>query len=386
MMYKNNIVIVFGNDHSNTVSVIQSLGKEGFSVIALLWGKKTGLVKSSKYTKLIIVAQNEILCLRKIIEAPVSNEIVPIIPCSDDAARALFQLSSELEKRYVFQYPTKGFSISDLQNKSFQDSIAKEAGLNVPETWIVNNINDIKQIEIRYPLIIKPLISSEGAKSDIRICENEDELYKEYGSLLHTKKVLIQTYIQKEHDMLIYGCSNRDGSINLPGFIIKERLYPQKTGLGIINSIRRIEELDKYFIDACRKYIEEVGYVGLFSLEFAYSKKDQLYYFIESNFRNDGTNAVYTKAGANLPKLHVLDLLKNSTPKSGVLKTITVIFEMNLFMSVVKKQTSIKQLLKDLKRPHSYKLYYPEDKKPFFKQFVNLFMEKFRLFKQESYE
>ena len=39
-----NIVIVFGNDHTNNVGVIQSLGKAGFKSIGLLFGLKSDFV------------------------------------------------------------------------------------------------------------------------------------------------------------------------------------------------------------------------------------------------------------------------------------------------------------------------------------------------------
>lgn len=42
-----NIAIVFGNDHTNSVGVIQSLGKAGYRSIGLVYGFKNDFVKSS---------------------------------------------------------------------------------------------------------------------------------------------------------------------------------------------------------------------------------------------------------------------------------------------------------------------------------------------------
>lgn len=39
-------VIVFGNDHTNSVGVIQSLGKAGYRSIGLVYGFKNDFVKS----------------------------------------------------------------------------------------------------------------------------------------------------------------------------------------------------------------------------------------------------------------------------------------------------------------------------------------------------
>lgn len=58
-----NKVIVFGNDHTNSVGVIQSLGLAGFKSVALLFGRKTGYVVSSKFTDRIIVAKDAQSCI-----------------------------------------------------------------------------------------------------------------------------------------------------------------------------------------------------------------------------------------------------------------------------------------------------------------------------------
>ena len=52
-----NVAVVFGNDHTNSVGVIQSLGKAGYKSIGLLFGGKSDFVISSKYTSGIITAK-----------------------------------------------------------------------------------------------------------------------------------------------------------------------------------------------------------------------------------------------------------------------------------------------------------------------------------------
>ena len=42
-----NVAVVFGNDHTNSVGVIQSLGKAGYKSIGLLFGGKSDFVISS---------------------------------------------------------------------------------------------------------------------------------------------------------------------------------------------------------------------------------------------------------------------------------------------------------------------------------------------------
>ena len=88
-MKEKNKVIVLGNDHTNTIGVVQCLGKEGFYVIAVLWGEKTELIKSSNYTKKILSAHTPQECINLILSECVEEKKIPIIPCCDTASSYL---------------------------------------------------------------------------------------------------------------------------------------------------------------------------------------------------------------------------------------------------------------------------------------------------------
>ena len=59
-------VIIFGNDHTNSVGLVQALGKFGYRSVALLYGKKTGLVKSSRFTDFVISGKDPQDCIDKL--------------------------------------------------------------------------------------------------------------------------------------------------------------------------------------------------------------------------------------------------------------------------------------------------------------------------------
>ena len=56
-------VIVFGNDHTNSIGVIQSLGKAGYRSIGLVYGFKNDFVKSSNYVDYVISAKDAQECI-----------------------------------------------------------------------------------------------------------------------------------------------------------------------------------------------------------------------------------------------------------------------------------------------------------------------------------
>ena len=60
-------VIIFGNDHTNSIGLIHSMGIAGYESIGLLFGQNTGLVKSSKFTKRIITSADAQGCIESLL-------------------------------------------------------------------------------------------------------------------------------------------------------------------------------------------------------------------------------------------------------------------------------------------------------------------------------
>lgn len=56
---QNNVVIVLGNDYTNTLGLAQSVGKAGYKVYACVWGLKTSIVKVSRYFKAVHISHSK---------------------------------------------------------------------------------------------------------------------------------------------------------------------------------------------------------------------------------------------------------------------------------------------------------------------------------------
>ena len=171
----NKRVIVFGNDHTNTVGVIQSLAREGISVLPLLFGDKTGIVKASKYVDRIESASDSDACVELLLNLDWGVKI-PIIACCDSAALSIDKAKDKLATHgYVFEYSTVSQSLSPYFEKDIQVELAKNSGLNVPVSVKIDTIDDIPE-KFVYPCLIKPLVSCHGGKGNIKICKDHDEL------------------------------------------------------------------------------------------------------------------------------------------------------------------------------------------------------------------
>ena len=110
-------VIVFGNDHTNSVGVIQSLGKAGYKSVGLLYGAKTDLVISSIYTSQIITARDPQACIDKLLETCFDSDArIPIIATCDMAALILERNVDRLKERFIFEHSVH-YSLEYLSKK-----------------------------------------------------------------------------------------------------------------------------------------------------------------------------------------------------------------------------------------------------------------------------
>lgn len=381
-MYK---VIILGNDHTNSVGLVQSFGVKGVYVIAVLWGNCTGFVKSSKYTKEIYSSSTPESCVELIAQLfNNSTDTFVIIPACDHAAVCLEKYRNKLNSNILFEYTSGTHSIRELENKNLQVEIAAASGFDVPQSWYIEDVGKIPS-NISYPCLIKPLASFEGSKADLIVCNNYDELHEKLSLVLsRTPKVLLQQYIVKDMEYTTIGCSLKDGRTYIPFIIEKLDIWPKNVGL---ESVVRVIDLEEDIRKNIQNYMKKIGYVGVFSVELMRSKIDGKKYFTEANLRNDGDNGFVLKAGCNVPFVHYTDMI-GAVAEDELKKTCrkeTFIWEMHHFMSVMTRSISIAQWIKDLRQSKGFLTYLKGDTKPFYKQFTNLFLKNIRLRKETNY-
>lgn len=375
-------VIILGNDHTNSLGLAQSLGKSGYEVIPFVWGAKTGIVACSNYVSNIYGCHTIQECIDKIILQFADNENpIPIIACCDSAALALDKNRDALAGKFLYEYSTI-YSFDYLFKKENQVRLAQESGFYVPKTW---NLSDTKEIptDVVFPCLIKPLVSCEGAKTDIRVCYKKDELKKNLNSLRYTHQVLLQQYIERDYEISILGCGLKNGTAIIPCVENKLTLYPQNVGLECLANMQPLENTQ--IIRNIQNLIKAIGYVGVFSIEMMHSKLDNKFYFTEINLRNDGANSFVYKYGVNLPLNHIEDLFDEELTQFTKLSPGYYIWDMHHFLSLIHREISLRQWLYELRMSQGFLTYFPDDRKPFFKQYVNWILSKLHLRKDEQY-
>ena len=275
---------------------------------------------------------------------------------------------------------TGAYNMIQLMNKELQVKLAMKHRFNVPYSVCISKPFCVPETMV-YPCIVKPLVSCFGDKRDIFTAQNEDELKNILENrIVFSEDVIIQQFIDKDYEYDIMGCAYKNGEIHIP---LSDRMVKFNRHLQDLSTVSYIEPLDADIaveVEKIRTLMNEVGYVGLFSVEFMHNKKDRLIYFTEVNFRNDGANAFIVHEGVNLPFLHFQDLLdqpkKIFTPTT---KSKKYILEGSHFSNLIKRGISFREWLSDFKGVDGFRYYFQDDKAPFFYQFVNKIIQKFRL-------
>ncbi|MDE7402276.1 MAG: hypothetical protein K2M87_02560 [Muribaculaceae bacterium] len=292
-------VIMLGDATHNTLGAVRSFAEAGVRVILLLIGEDDPCnVAHSRWLK-----HGNLIKLRNLDEAEEVLEKLPhdnrLLVCTFDAA-AMWVDEREATLSAWFKTPCRGKQIGTLFSKDAQCRLARQYGLTVPESQVVERSEIEKQDwapNQKYPLLLKPLVSTDGEKSDIHICHKPEDVTSALQADSHCTNFIVQEYIDKEYELNCSGVVTEDDII-ISGGIQKIRHYPPIVGACSFGIFRPLSELN-IEIGPIKKFLRASNYHGPFSVEMLHTS-DGKNYFLEVNFRNDGLAYASTSARANL--------------------------------------------------------------------------------------
>ncbi len=175
----NNKVIIIGINHFNTLGLIRSFGIHQINPYVLIINPDSvaNYCLKSKYVKGHIVVKTydeafEFLC------ANFENETTKpvIIPASDGAIYMLDNSYNKLSDKYILPHINhKQGEIAKLMNKLNQSIWAESLEIPTAQTFLLDfKGNEWMEQEYPMPCIVKPVLSHEGKKSEIRKCNTKD--------------------------------------------------------------------------------------------------------------------------------------------------------------------------------------------------------------------
>lgn len=357
-------VIIFGNNLQNTLGLVRSVGMKGYEVILLLEPikKSNCYVRHSKYISKIHYLNSLQEGIDVLLREYGNEPEKPVVLCGSDPTICMLDAHYEQlkDKFHIFNAGEQG-RINLFEDKLNQFKIAEQCGIRTIRTWHISDIAKLPS-DIPYPCLVKGNNSVKSTKGDLFICNSKDELEH---SLKEGIDYLVQEYIEKDYELNINAFSyNHGNNVLIPAGIHKLRdgLYEQ----GIFMRLDPIEDFMGLDVEKLKLFIKKIGYEGIFSIEFLC--KDNAYYLLEINMRNDGCGWLYTAAGINYPYLWIKyseGKLTQDIIDSVKLKNHVYLMHENDMYNLVKGKVSLWQWIKDFHKTKAFYIANSKDPVPF---------------------
>ena len=311
--------IVFANrDHYNTLGIVRTLGEAGIKPIVVVVTSEPKQATLSKYVKEKYHVNSPEDGIRLILSKFATNkEEKSFILTGDDVTVMLLDKHyDELKDYFYFYNAGKAGRITEVMHKDYMCALAEKHGFNVPKTWKVKP-GEIPY-DIEYPIITKAVNSfGEEWKGIVKICRNEHDLLDAYANVKKSKYILLQKYMEKIDEQSYDGFSINHGNDvfftvqNNEMFHIPGQYAPYWKNKNVD---------DEIFINKARGFISEIGFEGIFEIEFLVAEDGTLY-FLEINLRNTVNGWTSTVAGMPLAT-RWCEAMENSMINTGVYQKI----------------------------------------------------------------
>lgn len=380
-----NKIIVWSIDDFNTLGLMRELGNAELDMLFLVKGH-AGFAVKSKYCKKHIETPTIEDGYKYLMENYENESKKPIlIFSSDEIITFVDQHKEEFEKLFIVPRTTIKGNIEKYIDKNNMTTLAEEIGILCPKSRAIKKGEDIS--DIQYPCLIKPSHQKPGHYNEFKfkICKNANALKKTLRYVRPDSEFIVQQYIPKELDLLVYGGRMWDDNTIFAGAFIRDRWADSGSSSHgyFTENIPQCADTSKIL-----EFLERIDYHGLFSVE--YGLLENKAYFFEINLRNDGTSHYFYQAGANIPLAYVyssagLDYSDIPTKVSGEKWFIDELFDIeNVLLGKIKKKT----WKKDMSEATVFKYYDKEDAVPYemakkgkTKQIVqDIILKRFRLY------
>lgn len=379
-------VIIWGVDDYNVLGLCRQFAKSDFELLFIAYRGNANCATVSKYCTNFVEALTIEDGYNYLMTHCANTEDKAVLINSNDLiAEFIDEHSIELKKYFTITGTTKPGTVKKYDDKGAMGKLAEDIGFLVPQTKICNwntNISDVK-----FPCILKPCHQTVGKYNEFKfkVCTTPTQLKNTLRFVRHDSEFLLQQYIPKEKDILIYGARMMDGKTCLAGALIRDRFCGTgESSHGVITA-----NIPKCVnTEHIAQFLERIDYYGLFSVEYGMVKDEA--YFFEVNLRNDGTSHFFFQAGANIPLAWAysslgLDYSKIKTVVDGDSYYMDEIYDIQ---NVKEGKISKEQWEKEKSDATVFKYYDKEDLAPYEamlkiknrKLFMGSFVAKYRLY------
>lgn len=296
-----------------------------------------------------------------------------IFPNSDEAVYILSRNKDILKNYYKIPTPPWGV-IRNVYIKKNTYQIAEKNGIPIPKTYYPQNLEELAELDLQFPLVIKPSIRDNfynKVKIKAFLINNREELEKTYQfvcSVIDPSEVLVQEFITGGPNRLFSFCPFfKDGKVVASIMARRTRQHPMDFGhastyaeLVTIPDMKEISE----------KFLNLIGYYGIGEVEFMQDPRDGKYKLIEVNPRIWGWHTLAIAAGVDLPYLLYQDTIGEKMEVPSSLKDVKWVRlatdSPTVFSEIVKGNMKITDYVDSMKGKKEFAVFCLDDPIPFF--------------------
>jgi len=273
------IVLVTDCETRKALCVVRNLGASGHRV--LCFGKnKFNMTKYSKYCQSFILQKsiNDNDLINELNFIIKTEKVDVVIPMEDDMVRILSDSSSKLLTKTLVP-DINSFNMARDKEKTMKSALLNK--VSIPNTYFLNNVNEIENTNIDFPVIIKPRIGA-GSKG-IKKCHNKKKLIEEYNHLVNNNQhPIVQQFIEGDYKKIqVLLLFDKNSKINRSCVYEGIREYPVNGGPVTLWKTVFLPEIETKSIE----WLKNENWVGFAEVEYLFNENTKEYYLMEINPR-----------------------------------------------------------------------------------------------------
>jgi len=204
-------------------------------------------------------------------------------------------------------------------DKRLTDRMARESGVAYPGTWYPAHESDLNQLDLHFPVIIKPAISihmQHAARLKALPATNIEELHTQYRmatGMVSPDEIMVQEVIPGGGaSQVSVATLCLDGEIKQVMTARRRRQYPIDYGLGssFVESVYLPE-----LIGPSERLLRYMRASGMVEVEFKQDPRDGVYKLLDINIRPWGWHTLCIACGLDLPYLQYQQMIGQTSPQ-----------------------------------------------------------------------
>jgi len=306
--------VVIGGDYQG-LGIVRSLGKIGIPICVI--DDEHSISRFSRYAT-HGVRVPDLRQEHSIIEAlldcgrKLNVQGWVLFPTRDEVVAAISRNRSVLSR--MFRVPAPEWNtVRWVLDKRNTYSLAKDLNIPFPRTWTPLSLDDLDQLDLSFPLILKPSIKSRffyATKAKAWRVDNRAALRPMFSracELAGPNEILIQDLIPGDGRQQFSYCAFFKAGKAIGSMVTRRRRqHPHDFG----RASTFVETIDLPALEALsERFLKAIDYYGLVEVEFKLDPRDGQFKLLDINARTWGYHSLGMHAGVDFPRLLYVDQL-----------------------------------------------------------------------------